>query len=193
MRPCGARPVDLVALATAVATTILAVACGSATDQVRGGDPRFDAARPEASAPDDAAEAADAAPAACDPGDARADAGAGVTWTDLYRDYFGPGAAASCAGNGTCHGDPAHAGARNSAFLCPADIKACYDGLTAPASPLVTPGDPDQERDPTTSGLYLTLRKNCLGGAMPKSSTFTFGAADLARIEAWIAAGAAPG
>ena len=76
MRPLGARPV-VVTVPAAFAAALLTFACGSATDRIRGGEARFDAAEPAGAA--DAA-GADAAPDAEAPDadaatvDARADA-----------------------------------------------------------------------------------------------------------------------
>lgn len=80
-----------------------AAACSSATGTVKGGEPAFDAAPPNVETP-------------------QLEGGAGGhTWTDLYRDYFGPTGVASCQGNGSCHGDPSQSGALTLPhFVCPA-------------------------------------------------------------------------
>jgi hypothetical protein len=151
-----------------------ALAC-SAPPNEEGGDARFDAAPPTTGSN------------ACS-GDANEDAGSGTTWGDLYRDFFGPTGKASCAGNGACHGDTSQAGYNGSGYQCPGTAAECYAGITATTPGLVTPGPVG---DPTTTGLYLILRKCSGGGLMPKApATVEFTAADMARIAAWIQAGA---
>ena len=157
----------------------MALACASAGcvdgNGETGGEARFDAAPP-------------AAPVPCE--EAGADAGSGTAWGDLYRDYFGPSGKASCAGNGQCHGASSEQGAQSSNFVCPGTAAGCYQGITSTSAGLVTPGD--TTTDPTTTTLYLTLRKECnLGGVMPKSpADVYFTPSDLNRITAWIKAGA---
>jgi hypothetical protein len=70
MRALGTRPVFVVVLA-GLAAAVVMLACGSATDRIRGGEARFDAAEPMGTfdaaqtdaAQTDAAPDADAAPA----------------------------------------------------------------------------------------------------------------------------------
>ena len=106
------------------------------------------------------------------------------TWTGIYNDYFGPTGRASCGGS-SCHlagqgGDIA------SKFICP-DQAGCYTSLTG-VSQLVLPTDAPA---PGKSKLMRNLRQVGNAGKMPSGgSTFVFDAADIARISAWIAAGA---
>jgi hypothetical protein len=160
----------------AVSSAGAAVLACTATPTEEGGDARFDAS-PETVADDGGVCAEDT------------DAGSGDTWTSLYRDYFGPTGKASCAGTGACHGDTSQAGYQGSGYVCPSTAAQCYAGITATAAGLVTPGPPGS--DPTTTGLYGVLRKCAGGGSMPKvPATVFFTAGDMARIDAWIQAGA---
>ena len=79
MRHLGARPVVVIALA-GLAGAVLTFACGSATDRIRGGESRFDAAEPMGTT--------DASGADAEPGDAAPDADAAVpdAATDAARD-----------------------------------------------------------------------------------------------------------
>ena len=155
------------------------VACSSAPLSENGGEALFDAAPSD----DDASVCSATSE----------DAGSGTEWSDLYRDYFGPTGKASCAGTGQCHGSTSQAGYLSSNYACPDTADACYAGITATTvSPqLVTVGDTTS--DPTTSNLYLTLRK-CSGSgpnSMPQQpATLMFTTGDMARIAAWIKAGA---
>lgn len=122
----------------------------------------------------------------------REDAGSGSTFTDLYRDFFGPTGKATCAGDGLCHGTSAAAGAKGSGgFVCAADATACWTSMTSGRSALVTTAD---AADPTKSTLYLTLRHRrvdgSLAGSMPKRPLYVFSTASMQRIAAWIQAGA---
>src|SRR5512140_1093248 len=74
------------------------LACTDASGTVSGGDLTFAAGAPAVIA------AADAGPGA----------GTGTKFSDLYRDFFGPGGAAKCAGNGQCHGAADQPGAMAS-------------------------------------------------------------------------------
>ncbi len=154
----------------------VAAACTNAPPDEAGGGLRFDPVP--------------AVDAGADCGDPAADAGSGDGWSDLYRDYFGPTAVSSCAGTtGACHGGADGLGAAASGFICAGGVSGCYTGITGPGAGLVTVGD--TKDDPTTSGLYAVLRKECIGGQMPKEpATFAFSPADLKRITAWIGAGA---
>ena len=82
MRLLGARPVVVIVLAGLAAA---ALACGSATDRIRGGESRFDAAEPTGTSD---ASGADTAPRDAAPGDAApdADAAAPDATTDAARD-----------------------------------------------------------------------------------------------------------
>jgi hypothetical protein len=152
------------------------VAC-SASSSESGGEELFDAAVATA---DDGGVCSETV----------VDAGSGTGWSDLYRDYFGPTGKASCAGTGQCHGSTTQAGTVSSGYVCPDTADGCYAGITAASNipVLVTVGDTG---DPTTSGLYTILRKCAGGGLMPlQPSTLMFTNADMARIDAWLKAGA---
>jgi hypothetical protein len=154
-----------------VAGSILS-AC-SAPSNEDGGDARFALA-----------EADGGACSALDP-----DAGSGTAWSDLYRDYFGPTGEASCAGNGQCHGNTTQAGYLGSGYVCGPTAAECYTGITSTAAGLVTVGDTTD--DPTLTPLYTVLRKCSGTGSMPKlPADLMFTSADMARIAAWIKAGA---
>ena len=157
----------------------LLAACSSASPNEQGGTPRFDASAPTSASSEDGG---------C--GSTDFDASEGTGWSDLYRDYFGPTGVASCAGTAAaCHGDANSLGAQNSGYVCSGTVAGCYAGITSTAADLVTVGDTTD--DPTTSTLYLTLRKACGGGVMPKEpADFFFSAADMKRIADWIGAGA---
>jgi hypothetical protein len=142
----------------------------------------------------------------------------GHTWSDLYACYFGPTGQASCSGQGTCHGSCSGTGALTSGFVCGGTKESCYLAIMQPnccgqitsdagaeaaaaecaASfpPVVPQGGAS---DPTTTTLWTALRgvdpKKVVGlHNMPFTSTpgqgYTFSAADLDRISAWIEEGA---
>ncbi len=121
----------------------------------------------------------------------QADAGGGTTWTDLYRDFFGPTAPASCAGSGgACHGAPGQSGARVSGYVC-ATRDGCRASMLSADTGLV------QESDfaaPEESTLVTVLRRRSatgeLEGTMPKGSSYELSHDAIARIEAWIRSGA---
>ena len=158
-----------VVLLVALAASANLGACADATGTVSGGERRFDAAPPLADICLTAGPGHD-----------------GITWTELYKDYFG--GAASCSLEGTCHGDATGSGVKDSNFICPKNDKdACFKGLgegVFGSAPLVNTADP------TKSGLYLVLRKSSGGGKMPKKPQCTFGVADMKRITDWMTAGA---
>ena len=154
-------------------------ACSDAHGTVSGGEARFDASIGGESLADGAT---------CTLADANTDAGSGHAWTDLYRDYFGPAGKASCAGDGTCHGDDTQAGAKASDYICGHDADTCYTGITSPRAGLVVAGD--TTTDPKSTSLYAILRKKCGGGSMPRKPEFAFDAPDIQRIVDWMHAGA---
>jgi hypothetical protein len=153
-------------------------ACTNAASTEEGGGLRFD---PTVSASEDGGDAC---------GSADFDANEGTNWTSLYNDFFGPSGVASCAGTvGQCHGEASGLGAQASNYVCAGGVTGCYQGITNSAAGLVTVGDTTDS--PLTSTLYLTLRKACGGGTMPKQpANFFFSAADMQRIADWIGAGA---
>jgi len=151
------------------------IAC-SASPNEDGGNARFDAS-----------PAATGDGGACD--DTTGDAGSGTAWSELYRDYFGPTGKASCAGTGQCHGSTSQSGYAASGYVCPGTSTACYTGITSQSANLVTVGDTTD--DPTTTVLYSVLRKCSGGGSMPQQpASLMFTSADMARVAAWIKAGA---
>ena len=159
--------------------------------------------------PDPAVLIFDASPVVMPQTDACATAGgSGSTWTALYRDYFGPSGAASCATNGgDCHGSATQTGAKQSGYVCGASQDECFKGMTVgsdPADfpPLVPAGGTPQDggaQTPMQTALYTAMRLQVANATdpmctaltcMPKLSCFEFTAADVARIEGWIIAGA---
>jgi len=161
----------------------LVVACATATGSVTGGEPIFDASPPVATAEPDGGGSN------CIIGD---DAGSGTTWTDLYRDFFGPKAAASCAGDGACHGDANQQGSKSSdGFVCGADKAACRQTMLD--TKLVNV--PSDQASPENSGLVVEIRKvkadGKLDGLMPlRPACVAFEPAAVDRITTWIKNGA---
>ena len=163
-----------------LAVAAAAAACVNATSDTKGGEPLFDTTPP-----------ASTGAVSCEIG---ADAGSGTTFTDLYRDFFGPTGAASCAGNGTCHGDANQSGARSSGgYVCGASKDDCRASMLAMGTgPLVDPSkDPT---NPELSGLVQELRRRktdgTVVGLMPKSPACVFEQPAIDRIQAWIKNGA---
>lgn len=177
-------PVIAAPVITATAVAINAIACGDAPQTFEGGVPLFDAKQgtPESDAGDSSCIATDAA---------------GATWAALYADMFGPASIGQCGDatrtgtNGTisCHHDPTGSGAQASGFVCGDTQQSCFDGITSPnanflGNQVVVPCSPE------TSYLMQVLRHDG-GGIMPfYPETAVFSDADMARIRAWIAAGA---
>lgn len=149
----------------------LIVGCYGDPPTVTGGEARFDAA----------------APAAEDV--FKIDRAGGSTWPELYRDYFGPSGAASCAGSGVCHGASDQPGAKASGYVCAGSADDCYAGMVK--GHLFIPGDTSKAPDAVV--LHVVLRKSDGTGFMPKSPAKVFGTGDMARIDAWLAAGAPSG
>jgi hypothetical protein len=144
--------------------------------------------------------------------------GGGHTWTDLYRDFFGPTGVASCAGNGHCHGDPSQPGAQASFYVC---APPASDAGVAPTAEAGSNADAALAADAVASEpdsfaaaraacldsmksaglvaagtafsdsrLYSVLRKESGGGYMPQSPPYSFSADDIQRMTDWVAAGA---
>jgi hypothetical protein len=146
----------------------LAAACVSNVEP-KGGERLFDASAPVASLVPDAGPAAPLS------------TNTGHTFTSLYNDYFAPTGAASCAGDGLCHGGASEPGALSTAFVC-TDKATCFSTLGAKVSGLVV-------GEPRKTGLYTVLRQ-AGGGSMPKRPAgVVFQPSDLKRIEDWLAAG----
>ncbi len=156
-------------LASAAGLALAACGCSAATGSVTGGEPLFDAG-------------------------VSGDVDAGVvTFTELYASFFGPTGKASCAGDGACHGAADQPGAQATAstaypsgYVCAPDQARCYAAMTG-AGLTATGGGGGAEQ----STLYTILRKTGGGGSMPKRpTTVAFSPTEMARIRAWIAAGA---
>jgi hypothetical protein len=119
----------------------------------------------------------------------------GTRWQDLYASYFGTTGQASCSQKpGACHGVASDLGVSTSGFVCGMTSDECWQGITHsidghPA--LVVPGTTDATGTPLWAALYKGAPS---GGAasnnMPQSLSYMFSPTDLARIQAWIEAGA---
>lgn len=108
------------------------------------------------------------------------------TWTSLYNSYFANAAPASCSKTvGACHGDPSASGALASDYVC-SDQETCFSTMTE-ASGLVDSADIN---NPSGALIFTIIRQPGGIGSMPRNSTFTFQAADIARIKGWISNGA---
>ncbi|MBN9167259.1 MAG: hypothetical protein BGO98_17810 [Myxococcales bacterium 68-20] len=169
---------------------IAAAACSSSSDDDNDKDRQT-----EADGKDDASHArgpsGGSTSGAEPPPEDTVDAGAGVTWTALYRDLFGPMAPSGCAGSGTCHGAAGESGAQASnGYVC-ATKEGCRESMLSLETGLV------QSRDfsaPSKSTLVDVLRRRDANGAvvgsMPKRSSYVFSRDSIDRIETWIANGA---
>jgi hypothetical protein len=167
---------------------VFPLGCAQASGDVSGGEPIYDSSVPTSpNGEDTGASSTDTGSTGTSEGGPM-EAAAPTTWTELYASYFGPSGVASCAGNGTCHGDMSQLGYMSSGFLCPNDQTQCYSGFVGPsAGLLVPPGAFD--------GMYIykVLRKTVgtnLGTPMPKSPPYAFTPADLDKLQSWITAGA---
>ena len=158
------------ALALVLAGVAGAASCATATGEISGGDPRFDASAPLS------VFSGDAGPLS-----------PGHSWQALYADYFGNPGRASCAGNGSCHGTASQPGSQSSNFVCPANDKdACYTSIVSGGANLVV------AKDPSNSALITQVLRHADGSAgnMPKTPPYGFSADDLQRISDWINDGA---
>lgn len=178
-------------VAVVLPVVVLPLACTDAGGHESGGELSFEAGTP-----------------ATPTGEGGPGGGSGTTWTDLYRDFFGPGGAAKCAGNGQCHGAADQPGAKTSGgYVCP-DVMGtvpegganpakaqCRDTMTKviivdPAVPGVsTCGQPFAK-----SYMHNVIRKATHDpndeNNMPKSPyTFTFSDDAVKRIDTWVQAG----
>ena len=165
---------------------IQATAC-DAPQTVQGGDPLFD------SAPDPLP--------GCDSG-CLASAPANATWTALYKDLFGPAGIGQCGDatrtgkNGTtsCHHAAGDQGAMASGFVCGDTQESCWQGITSPQANFI--GEQVVVAcSPCSSYLTQVLRHGDgdggLTGIMPfYPESVVFSDDDMARVSAWIAAGA---
>ncbi len=143
-------------------------ACGNATGSPSGGADLFDAS--PAPAPDTGATPT------------TEDAGSGITWTDLYRDFFGrPAPGPGCKGTGACHGSAGVGG--GGTWVCGDTKESCWQGITAVSAGLL------DTKAPENSALLLTIRTKD-GGSMPKNPRYVFSDESVKRIRDWMAAGA---
>jgi hypothetical protein len=159
-------------------------ACASADGTVRGGEARYDAAPPlPLVVPITEPTFADAPP---------------TSWKGLYRDFFGRRSTASCAGNGVCHDGTDKPGARASGFVC-ADVDGCYASLRTARGPLdQRPLVEDADvATPAHARLFEVIRYRTADGqllanrGMPQlPANFAYSPDDVARMNAWIQAGA---
>jgi hypothetical protein len=170
---------SLLPRAATLAAVGLAVACSSGTPTT-----------PDASADAPGVESA----ASCK------GAASDTSWTALYCDFFGPTAKGSCSGGAgfesNCHGRDDSAGTMASKFKCGLTKDECWAGTTT--------GDADMMGTVgSMTKLERTLRRDVCKTTpmapecrqpynnMPlQPGTVTFTDDDLARIRAWVAAGA---
>ena len=126
------------------------------------------------------------------------DSGAGTTWTDLYRDFFGPTGVASCNRTGSCHGTPDKGGSLISNFVCP-ESNECYRTMRMGKHPTrgVALVDDTAIAMPDTAFVFSVVRVQAPDGRilnnldMPQQPRdFAFTASELERIKAWIRSGA---
>ncbi len=163
------RPLLLVALALG------SFACIGSPEDVTGEEGLFDASPPGPPGDDSSTTIGPS----CAPD-------GGATWSDLYRDCFGPDHA-SCGSVG-CHSLTTDQGFMSSGFVCGTTQDSCFAGMTAMNSIVPSGGT----STPETTALYENIRKAPpnVGGTMPKFSSFAFNQADLVRITTWITNGA---
>jgi len=173
-------------LVLGVVACVSAVACASASGEVKGGElrPGFDPNAPP--------------PAIEQPAVPR-DAGSGTAWKDLYRDFFGPTGIATCSLSGSCHGMAGQGGPQASNFICGADINECYRTLRTGKHPgeKMSLVEDSAVANPDSAFLFRVVRLQNADGtvvqnlAMPLSPTsFAFSAADIDRMKTWIRNGA---
>jgi hypothetical protein len=108
----------------------------------------------------------------------------GHRWQDLFACYFGPTGVASCGSTSGCHSQATDPGTRASNFLCGSTSTACWQSLTTWLLPA------DAASDPTATLLYTILCKSDGSGLMPRFCPIRLWTGDMARIAAWIQAGA---
>ncbi len=185
-----------------VAAFVIPLACTDAGGHVSGGELAFEGG---------------AAPAST--GEAGPGGGTGITFTDLYRDFFGPTGAAKCAGNGMCHGAADQPGAMASGgYICP-DAMGTVDAGAADAGDAGSGGGANPAKaqcratmmkvilvDPpfsTTSVCGQPFAKAYMHNVIRKAThaaddennmprtpfTFVFSDEAVARIDGWVQAG----
>ncbi|AKU95388.1 hypothetical protein AKJ09_02052 [Labilithrix luteola] len=182
----------LAAFVACAGAGFVGLACSDGGGQIRGGQTQFDGAPPSNEEGDPGLQEGDASDidAASWP-EEQVDAGSGTTWTDLYRDFFGPTGAASCSSSGTCHGDPAAAGTTKSAgYLC-ADKDGCRQSMLSDTTALIQTRDFSAPEGSTLVRILWQRKTNgTLTGSMPKTPRYVFSRASLERIQTWIGNGA---
>jgi hypothetical protein len=171
-----------------LATSSQLAAC-DASGEVEGGDPFDGGAAVTTTTTDDDGGTVMVEQKGC----AGPDASTGSTYTELYQDYFGPAGGANCSGSvGACHGEASGAGAIGSGgFVCGASQSDCFAGMSSGTADLLSSS---ATAHPENSGLEVALRKASGTGTdnMPLTPvSCVFSDDDIARISAWIAAGAA--
>jgi hypothetical protein len=169
----------------------VAIACSDAPQGISGGASNFNVQfdLPNIPAPP---PPADAGEGGCMPTDA-----GNATWTSLYADLFGPASIGQCGdssrgdstGSTSCHHDSSGNGAMSSGFICGDTQDTCYAGITSPSAAFLG-ARVVIACDPGNSFLTKVLRHTG-GGIMPfYPNNVFFSDADMARVGAWIAAGA---
>jgi hypothetical protein len=110
--------------------------------------------------------------------------GSDDTWSYLYGCYFGPSGVASCTFTSGCHGGgPNDTGTQISGYTCGADKTACWTSMT---SALIA-----GETNYASTVLGGALRTSPTMGTMPlQPANVIFESGDIARLSAWVAAGA---
>lgn len=183
--------VTLGAFVTCAGAGLVGLACSDADGQLRGGATQFDAAPPTDDGDPDLTESDASDVDAAGWPEEQLDAGSGTTWTDLYRDFFGPTGAASCSSANTCHGDPSAVGTTKSAgYLC-ADKDGCRESMLSDSTLLIQPRDVAAPADSTLVRiLWHRKADGSLTGSMPKTPRYVFSRASLERVQTWIANGA---
>jgi hypothetical protein len=164
------RPTVPLLIMLALATSF--AACARASGEIRGGEQEIDTS-PVPYIGCDATEGIDA--------------GTGDTWTDLHRDLFSAEGRAGCA-NPACHGSPQGKGVHKITCF---DRANCRESILAQGW-VRLPGD---QEFPENSGFYGVLRhcdddRKTVGFMPQQPESYYFSKASMARVRAWIAAGA---
>ena len=177
-------------LITVLVAAVISAGCATASGDISGGEQdRLDASSPPALT----SEAGSSEPTYAD--------AAPDTWKGIYRDLFGRNSPASCAGSGVCHDAAGKPGAQSSNFVC-ADLDGCYTSLRTAISPIPSDGtraliDDASLTAPDNAYLFTIIRYRTADGTlvpnrgMPQvPADYYYSAADIARIKAWMMAGA---
>lgn len=168
-------PVPVILVAVAVAS-----ACATAGGDVQGGG--LTDAGAAATTPPKFDETATRPPAPCN--------GSGTTWTDLYRDIFGPTGGASCALRSNCHG-PNGSGATSNAGIKCFDQKGCRQSLFDKNMVTADDAKAPEKSNLVAGELRQRMPDGTLSGSMPQEpADYIFSDMCLQRIEQWIRDGA---